>query len=75
MENKVFENAKQLVNEHEELTSFCNSLELNSDNKVGIIHTWSDSPGVNYTTYSDNLKELLIKVVRERIKEIEKTFN
>ena len=74
MENK-FENAKKLIEEHKELCSLYRSLELNDDNKIGVIHTWDDSPGINYTTYSDNIKKIIMQLVDNRIKEIEQNFN
>jgi len=71
----TFEDVKQLVHEHDELVAFHKMLSKNPMKKLGIIHEGSDTPGVNYTDYSDTVKEVVLKKVRERINEIEKVFN
>lgn len=71
----TFEDVKQLVHEHDDLVAFHKMLSENPMKKLGIIHEGSDKPGINYTTYSDTVKEVVLKKVHERIVEIEKVFN
>ena len=71
----TFEDVKQLVHEHDDLVAFHKMLSENPMKKLGIIHEGGDTSGVNYTTYSNTVKEVVLKKVRERIDEIEKVFN
>ena len=72
-----FEKVKNLVNEYDELQRFVKELE-NQSNNIGVIHTHSDyydSPGVNYSTYSNKCKQSVISALKNRMAEISKQFN
>ena len=71
----TFEDVKQLVHEHDDLVVFHKMLSENQMQKLGIIHEDRGKPGINYTLYSDTVKGVVLKKVRERIDEIEKIFN
>ena len=71
---KQFENIKKIVHEHDELTQLLTDLK-NINSSIGIIHNDWDGPGLNYKTYSDNIKDLIKEMVNTRLNEIEKNFN
>ena len=75
MEKNFFDNAQKLVHEHDELTQLLNDLE-NINTSIGIIYNneW-DGAGINYKKYSDDVKDLIKKMVNIRLNEIEKQFN
>jgi hypothetical protein len=74
MEKNFFDNAQKLVHEHDELTRLLNEL-VNINTSVGVFHNDWDGPGLNYSTYSDDIKDFLKKCVNTRLREIEKQFN
>jgi len=74
MENNFFDNAQKLVHEHDELTQLLKDL-TNINTSVGIIHNDWDGRGLNYKKYSDDVKDLIKKMVNTRLNEIEKQFN
>jgi hypothetical protein len=73
MEKNFFNNAQKLVHEYDELTQFREDLE-NINTAVGVIFKDWDGPGLNYKTYSDDVKDLIKKIVDTRLDEIEKTI-
>jgi uncharacterized protein (UPF0128 family) len=74
MEKNFFENTQKLIHEHDELTQLLNDLQ-NINVSIGVIHNNWDGPGLNYKTYSDDVKDLIKKIVNTRLDEIEKQFN
>lgn len=74
MEKNFFDNAQKLVHEHDELTQLLKDL-TNINTSVGIIHNDWDGRGLNYKIYSDDVKDLIKKMVNTRLNEIEKQFN
>jgi hypothetical protein len=74
MEQKFFDNAQKLIHEHDELTRLKNEL-VNNNTSVGVFHNDWDGPGLNYTTYSDEVKEFIKKSIDIRLKEIETQFS
>jgi uncharacterized protein (UPF0128 family) len=74
MEKNFFDNAQKLVHEHDELTQLLNDLQ-NINVSIGVIHNDWDGRGLNYKTYSDDVKDLIKKTVNTRLNEIEKQFN
>ena len=75
MEKNFFDNAQKLVHEHDELTKLRKDL-ANINTSIGIIYNndW-DGAGINYTKYSDDVKDLIKKSIEIRLREIEKQFN
>lgn len=74
MEKNFFDNAQKLVHEHDELTQLLKDL-TNINTSVGIIYNNWDGPNLNYKKYSDDVKDLIKKMVNIRLNEIEKQFN
>jgi len=74
MENNFFENTQKLIHEHNELTQLLNDLQ-NINVSIGVIHNDCDRPGLNYKTYSDDVKDLIKKIINIRLNEIENQFN
>ena len=74
MENNFFNNTQKLVHEHDELTQLLTDLK-NINVSIGVIYHVCDKPGLNYKTYSDDVKDLIKKMVNIRLNEIEKQFN
>ena len=72
--NAQFEKIKGLVNEYDEIKGFVSYLE-NDKNLIAVIQSDYDGPGLNYSTYSDDVKDFLKKCVNTRLREIEKQFN
>lgn len=67
--------AKELVNEYDELQRFITQLEDNS-NSIGVIHSFNDNNTcINYTTYSDKYKELILSALKFRLEVIKTYFN
>ena len=75
MEKNFFDNAQKLIHEYDELVKFRKDLE-NINTSIGIIYNndW-DGAGINYAKYSDDVKDLIKKMVDTRLDEIEKQFN
>ena len=73
MENK-FEKIKELINEYDEIKSFLNYLE-NDKNLIAVIQSDYDGPGLNYSTYSNTCKQIVISALKDRMGEISKQFN
>jgi hypothetical protein len=69
-----FEKIKELVNEYDEIKTFLSFLG-NDRNLIAIIQSDYDGPGVNYATYSNTCKQLVISALKNRMTEIEKQFN
>lgn len=74
MEKNFFDNAQKLVHEHDELTQLLTELK-NINVSIGVIHNDWDGCGLNYKTYSDDVKDIIKKMVNTRLNEIEKQFN
>ena len=74
MEKNIFNSVQKLVHEHDELTQLLTDLK-NIHSSIGIIHNDWDGPGLNYKTYSDDVKDLIKEMVNTRLNEIEKQFN
>lgn len=74
MEKNIFGNVQKLVHEHDELTQLLTDLK-NINTSIDVIHSNWDGPGLNYKTYSDDVKDLIKKMVNTRLNEIEKNFN
>ena len=75
MEKNFFDNAQKLVHEHDELVKLKKDL-VNINTSIGIIYNNEfDGAGINYTKYSDNVKDLIKKFIDIRLCEIEKQFN
>jgi hypothetical protein len=72
--NTNFDKIKELVNEYDELKRFANYLE-NDKNLIGVIQSDYDGPGLNYSTYSNEIKKIVISAVKNRILEISNQFN
>lgn len=73
MEKNVFSSVQKLVHEHDELTQLLTDLK-NINTSIGVIHNNWDGPGLNHKTYSDDVKDLIKKMVSTRLNEIEKQF-
>ena len=71
---KQFKNIKKIVNEYDELQRFVSCLE-NNKNLIAVIQSDYDGPGLNYSTYSDTCKQLIISALKNRMVEITKQFN
>ena len=69
-----FEKIKGLVNEYDEIKRFVSCLE-NDKNLIGVIQSDYDGPGLNYSTYSNEIKNIVISVLKNRMTEISKQFN
>ena len=75
MEKIFFVNAQKLIHEHDELVKLRKDL-VNINTSIGIIYNNDfDSAGINYTKYSDDVKDLIKKFIDIRLCEIEKQFN
>ena len=74
MEKNFFDNAQKLVHEHDELVKLRKDL-VNINTSIGIIYNDWDGAGINYTKYSDDVKDLIKKFIDIRLCEIEKQFN
>ena len=74
MEKNFFDNAQKLVHEYDELTQLLTDLK-NINTSIGVIYSNCDRPGLNYKKYSDDVKDLIKKMVNTRLDEIEKQFN
>ena len=72
--NTKFDKIKELVNEYDELQKFVNYLE-NDKNLIAVIQSDYDGPGLNYSTYSNEIKKTVISAVKNRILEISNQFN
>ena len=71
---KQFDKIKELVNEYDELQRFVSCLE-NNKNLIAVIQSDYDGSGLNYSTYSDTCKQLIISALKNRMVEITKQFN
>ena len=74
MEKNFFDNAQKLVHEYDELTQLLTDLK-NINTSIGVIYNNCDGPGLNHKKYSDDVKDLIKKMVNTRLDEIEKQFN
>ena len=72
--NKKFEKIKELVNEYDEIKGFVSYLE-NDKNLIAVIQSDYDGPGLNYSTYSNEIKKIVISALKNRMAEISKQFN
>lgn len=72
--NEKFNSIKELVHEYDELKGFLNKLE-NNKNLIAIIQFDYDGPGLNYSTYSNIVKQTIISAIKNRMAEISKQFN
>ena len=72
--NTKFDKIKELVNEYDELKRFLSYLE-NDKNLIAVIQSDYDGPGLNYSTYSNEIKKTVISAVKNRILEISNQFN
>jgi hypothetical protein len=69
-----FNKAKELVNEYDEIKRFVSYLE-NDKNLIAVIQSDYDGPGLNYSTYSNACKKIVIDALKLRLEEIQKQFN
>ena len=74
MENIFFDKAHKLVHEHDELTQLRNDLQI-ATTLLGVIFNDWEGPGVNYKSYSKDIKKLIIDAINSRLHEIELNFN
>ena len=74
MENNFFDKAHKLVHEHDELIQLLNDLQ-NANADLGVVFNNWDGPGINYKTYSKDVKKLIIDAINSRLHEIELNFN
>ena len=74
MEKNFFVNAQKLIHEHDELIKLEKDL-VNINTSIGIIYNDWDGSGINYKKYSDDVKDLIKKSIKIRLREIEKQFN
>jgi hypothetical protein len=72
--NAQFEKIKGLVNEYDEIKRFVSCLE-NDKNLIAVIQSDYDGPGLNYSTYSNEIKNIVISALKNRMTEISKQFN
>ena len=72
--NAQFEKIKGLVNEYDEIKGFVSCLE-NDKNLISVIQSDYDGPGLNYSTYSNEIKKIVISALKNRMTEISKQFN
>ena len=72
--NEKFNSIKELVHEYDELKGFLNMLE-NNKNLIAVIQSDYDGPGLNYSTYSNEIKKIVISALKLRMAEISKQFN
>jgi hypothetical protein len=72
--NTKFDKIKELVNEYDELKRFLSYLE-NDKNLIAVIQSDYDGPGLNYSTYSNEIKKTVISAIKNRIWEISNQFN
>lgn len=72
--NAQFEKIKGLVNEYDEIKRFISFLE-NDKNLIAVIQSDYDGPGLNYSTYSNEIKKIVISALKNRMAEISKQFN
>ena len=75
MEKNFFENAQKLIHEYDELIKLEKDLKNIINTSIGIIYNDWDGAGINYTKYSDDVKDLIKKSIEIRLREIEKQFN
>ena len=68
------EKIKGLVNEYDEIKGFVSCLE-NDKNLIAVIQSDYDGPGLNYSTYSNEIKKIVISALKNRMTEISKQFN
>lgn len=75
MNTDNLDNAKQFINEYDELKQFNNDLKENNA-LLGVISKNSDNNSdLNYKTYSNKTKELINKLVDICLLEFNKKFN
>ena len=72
--NYFFDKAHKLVHEHDELTQLRNDLQI-ATTSLGVIFNDWEGPGVNYKSYSKDVKKLIINAINSRLHEIELNFN
>lgn len=72
--NTQFDNIKELVHEYDEIKRFVSCLE-NDKNLIATIQTDYEGPGLNYSTYSNTCKKVVIDALKLRLEEIQKQFN
>ena len=72
--NSQFEKIKGLVNEYDEIKRFVSCLE-NDKNLIAVIQSDYDGPGLNYSTYSNEIKKIVISALKNRMADISKQFN
>lgn len=64
-----FEELKDVVHLHDELNNLKNNLEKNT--KIAVIFENNDSPGINYNTYSDKIKDIIKTAVDAELTRLE----
>lgn len=69
-----FDKIKELVNEYDEIKRFVSCLE-NDKNLIAVIQSDYDGPGLNYSTYSNEIKKIVISALKNKMAEISKQFN
>lgn len=77
MNTDNLDNAKQFINEYDELKQFNNDLKENNA-LLGVIYNSENSDNnsdLNYKTYSNKTKELINKLVDICLLEFNKKFN
>ena len=62
------------MHEHDELTQLRNDLQI-ATTSLGVIFNDWEGPGVNYKSYSKDVKKLIIDAINIRLHEIELNFN
>ena len=69
-----FDKIKELVNEYDEIKGFVSYLD-NDKNLIAVIQSDYDGPGLNYSTYSNEIKKMVISALKNKMTEISKQFN
>ena len=72
--NTQFDKIKELVNEYDEIKRFVSYLE-NDKNLIAVIQSDYEGPGLNYSTYSNTCKKVVLDALKLRLDEIQKQFN
>lgn len=68
-----FQETKIFIEKFNELSSFLDYLK-NEQTGIGIINTYYDGPGVNYSLYSNRIKDIIIELVENHLKELKNNF-
>lgn len=68
-----FQETKIFIEKFNELSSFLDYLK-NEQTGIGIINTYYDGPGVNYSLYPNRIKDIIIELLENHLKELKNNF-